>query len=62
MDPTASYGVALIVGNENTGVDTDLMEASDMIVEIPTYGVKNSLNVASALPVVLFEVLRQIKA
>lgn len=51
--------VALIVGNEVTGVDTRVMEAADMIVEIPTFGVKNSLNVASALPIVLFEVLRQ---
>jgi tRNA G18 (ribose-2'-O)-methylase SpoU len=50
---------ALVVGNEITGVDTRVMEGADLIAEIPTYGVKNSLNVASALPIVLFEVLRQ---
>lgn len=50
---------ALVVGNEITGVDTRVLESADMIAEIPTYGVKNSLNVASALPIVLFEVLRQ---
>lgn len=53
--------IALILGNEVTGVDTRVMEGADMIVEIPTYGIKNSLNVASAAPVVLFEVLRQWK-
>ena len=31
----------------------------DGIVEIPTFGMKNSLNVAAAAPVVVFEVLRQ---
>ena len=51
--------VALIVGNELMGVDTRMMDAADVIVQVPTYGVKNSLNVAAALPVVLFEVLRQ---
>ena len=49
--------VALVVGNELTGVDPRLMELADAIVEIPTFGAKNSLNVASALPIVLFEVL-----
>jgi 23S rRNA (guanosine2251-2'-O)-methyltransferase len=51
--------VALVVGNEVTGVDTRVMESADIIAEIPTYGVKNSLNVASAAPIVVFEVLRQ---
>jgi tRNA G18 (ribose-2'-O)-methylase SpoU len=50
----------LVLGNEITGVDTRVMEEyADKIVAIPTYGVKNSLNVASAAPVVIFEVLRQ---
>jgi tRNA G18 (ribose-2'-O)-methylase SpoU len=52
---------ALVVGNEVSGVDTRLIEMADKVVQIPTYGVKNSLNVASALPIVLFEVLRQWK-
>jgi len=50
---------ALVLGNEVTGVDTAVMDLCDGLVEIPTYGLKNSLNVASAAPVVIFEVLRQ---
>jgi tRNA G18 (ribose-2'-O)-methylase SpoU len=50
---------ALVLGNEVTGVDTAVMDACDALVEIPTFGFKNSLNVASAAPVVVFEVLRQ---
>ena len=36
-----------------------MMQASQGCVEIPTFGLKNSLNVAAAAPVVVFEVLRQ---
>jgi len=50
---------ALVLGNEITGVDARVIELADHVVEIPCFGVKNSLNVASAAPVVLFEVLRQ---
>jgi len=59
----ANYGrkVALVLGNEVTGVDTRVMDSADMIIEIPTYGIKNSLNVASAGPIVAFEILRQIR-
>ena len=47
-------------GNEVIGVDTLVLEECDGgIIEIPTFGQKNSLNVASAAPVVVFEVLRQ---
>jgi len=35
------------------------MQASEGCVVIPTFGLKNSLNVAAAAPVVVFEVLRQ---
>jgi len=40
-------------------VDTRVLSAADATVEIPTFGRKNSLNIAAAAPVVVFEVLRQ---
>lgn len=52
-------GIALVLGNEVTGVDTKILEMVDEIVELPTFGVKNSLNVASCAPVVIYEILRQ---
>jgi len=51
--------VALVLGNEALGVDPEVLEAADQLVEIPVFGYKNSLNVASACAVVLFEILRQ---
>ena len=67
-----SQGIALILGNEVTGVDVELLEPLlqendseaqtklvDAIVELPTHGQKNSLNVAAVAPVILYEILRQ---
>ena len=52
-------GVAIVLGNEVTGVDKAVMEECDAVVEIPVFGVKNSLNVACCASVALYEVLRR---
>jgi len=53
------HPLALIVGNEALGIDREVLECCDQLVEIPMYGYKNSLNVAAASAVLSFEVLRQ---
>ena len=58
-DPTLLPGVALFLGNEVSGVDTEIMPLLDEVVEIPMFGKKNSLNVAACAPVVMYEILRQ---
>jgi len=52
-------GTVLVLGNEVTGVDTEVMPLLDKIVEIPMFGKKNSLNIAACAPVVIYEILRQ---
>ncbi|KAL1521538.1 hypothetical protein AB1Y20_021197 [Prymnesium parvum] len=52
-------GMALVLGNEEIGVDVAVMEAADGVIEIPCFGSKNSLNVCSAASIVMFEALRQ---
>ena len=49
----------MVLGNEVTGVDTDILPLLDAVVEIPMFGTKNSLNIAACAPVVLYEILRQ---
>ena len=51
--------LALVLGNELIGVDTQILDIADGIVEIPCFGVKNSLNVATAGSIVIWEALRQ---
>ena len=42
------FPLCLIVGNEITGVSQDLIDLCDFSIEIPQYGIKQSLNVAVA--------------
>ena len=50
--------LALVLGNEALGIDREVLAVCDELIEIPVFGYKNSLNVASACAVVLFEILR----
>jgi tRNA G18 (ribose-2'-O)-methylase SpoU len=47
--PLPAGPLALIVGNEVTGIDPALVAAADQVVALPMYGTKRSLNVATAL-------------
>lgn len=55
----SDFPIAVILGNEITGVDQELIDLCDFSVEIPQYGIKQSLNVAVATGITLFE-LRKI--
>lgn len=46
---------ALVFGNEVNGVDQDVIDTSDYILEIPQFGTKHSLNVSVCAGVVLWE-------
>ncbi len=45
------FPCALILGNERFGLDYDILQSADYLLQIPMYGRKNSLNVVSALAV-----------
>ena len=53
------FPLALVVGNEISGVSQELLDLCDFSIEIPQYGIKQSLNVAVAYGVTIFE-LRKI--
>lgn len=48
--------LCLIVGNEITGVAQELIDLCDFSIEIPQYGIKQSLNVAVAYGISIFEI------
>jgi len=50
--------VALIFGNEVTGVEADTLELCDKCLEIPQFGTKHSLNVSVAAGMVLWEAVK----
>ena len=55
---TPAWPVALVFGHERTGVSTDAVAAVDTVIRIPMFGTKGSLNVATAVGVVLYELVR----
>ena len=52
------FPLCLAVGNEITGVSPEIIEKADMAIQIPMYGNKQSLNVAVAYGIALYDFLR----
>ncbi len=50
--------VALVVGNEASGVPEALIQQADHIVSIPQYGVVGSLNVAVSASIAMYELMK----
>lgn len=53
-----SFPLALIIGNEISGVQQELLDLCDFSIEIPQYGIKQSLNVAVAYGISIFDMRR----
>lgn len=51
--------LAIVVGTEQYGLTENWMKSADIAVRIPMFGVADSLNVASATTLLLYEVVRQ---
>jgi len=52
--------VAVVVGHELRGISSDVLKLCDLSVELPMHGRANSLNVATAAGIILYEVLDKI--
>jgi TrmH family RNA methyltransferase len=58
-DVDLTQGVAVVVGTEQYGLSDTWLSASGLKVSIPMLGQADSLNVASATTILLYEVVRQ---
>ena len=52
---------ALVFGNEVKGVSQNVVSASDLVVEIPQYGTKHSLNISVSCGVVVWDLFCKLK-
>jgi 23S rRNA (guanosine2251-2'-O)-methyltransferase len=50
--------IAVVFGNEVSGVEVETIKLCDGCIEIPQFGTKHSLNIATAAGVVLWELVR----
>lgn len=57
-EPDTTY--ALVFGNEVKGVAQDVVYASDIVIEIPQFGTKHSLNISVSCGVVVWDVFTKL--
>ena len=55
------FPLCVVVGNEITGVSKEIIDAADMAIDIPMFGHKQSLNVAVAYGIVVYDFLRVLR-
>lgn len=51
--------LCLVLGHERQGVDPRILRRADLILELPVWGMANSINVAMTLAIVGYEAARQ---
>lgn len=51
--------LALVLGNELVGVDARVLRTCDSVIHLPTFGVKNSLNVATCASALVYDIIRR---
>ncbi|MBQ0788538.1 MAG: RNA methyltransferase [Oceanihabitans sp.] len=61
FSPEANAKYAFVFGNEVKGVAQDVVSASDMVIEIPQFGTKHSLNISVSCGVVVWDVFSKMK-
>ena len=59
--PKENTTYALVFGNEVKGVAQDVVSTSDVIIEIPQFGTKHSLNISVSCGVVIWDVFSKLE-
>lgn len=52
------FPLCLVVGNELVGISKEIIEHADIAIDIPMFGLKQSLNVAVAYGIAIFELVK----
>lgn len=58
--PQKHQKIALVFGNEVKGVEQEVIDASDHVIEIPQAGTKHSLNIAVSVGIVVWDLFRKV--
>lgn len=61
FNPELQTTYALVFGNEVKGVSQQVVNAGDLVIEIPQYGTKHSLNISVSAGVVIWDVFSKLK-
>lgn len=58
--PPTTFPLAIVCGHETNGVSKEVLDLSDVIVELPQYGINKSFNVWGATAVVAYKILENL--
>lgn len=61
FQPAEGSKYAIIFGNEVDGVDQEVVSKSDLVIEIPQYGMKHSLNISVSAGIVVWDVVQKLR-
>lgn len=61
FEPVGDKPLALVFGNEVTGVDAEVMKLVDGCIEIPQSGMKHSLNISVSTGIVVWDIFAKLK-
>ena len=53
--------IALVFGNEVMGVNQEVIDQADLVLEIPQFGTKHSFNISVSVGIVLWEVFNKLQ-
>ena len=59
LELSSDYKICIVMGNEVSGIDDEILPLVDQFVAIPQYGHKHSLNVSVATGVTLYSLLQK---
>ncbi|NSL90491.1 RNA methyltransferase [Chitinophaga sp. Mgbs1] len=60
--PPSDQPLALVFGNEVSGVDQEVMKIADGCIEIPQSGMKHSLNVSVSTGIIVWDIFVKLRA
>lgn len=61
FQPTVGRAMAVVFGHEVNGVDQEVIDLSDQVIEIPQLGTKHSFNISVSVGIVLWDLSNKLK-
>ena len=60
FQPEQNKRYAFVLGNEVTGVQDEIVQLANLVIEIPQFGTKHSLNIAVTTGIVCWDFIQKI--
>jgi tRNA G18 (ribose-2'-O)-methylase SpoU len=59
-DLKPKFPCAIVIGNETGGIEKEVLDEADLVVELPMYGINKSFNVWGSAAVISYKILEEL--